>query len=140
LSAQPDQRAHHSTLPTYVAAVRAAVESDRPPLETVTGELRGGTDYANLLPGVLSARVYLKQRNAEVQALLESYAEPLAVFASIASGARYPAGELRHAWKTLLQNHPHDSICGCSIDAVHEENITRFARAGQVGGAAGERA
>src|SRR5262249_49232151 len=132
LSAQPDQRAHHSTLPAYVAAVRTAVEAGRPPLETVAGELRGGTDYANLLPGVLSARVYLKQQNAEVQALLESYAEPLAMFASIASSARYPAGELRHAWKTLLQNHPHDSICGCSIDAVHEENMTRFARARQV--------
>lgn len=31
-----------------------------------------------------------------------------------------------------MQNHPHDSICGCSIDAVHEENMTRFARATQV--------
>ena len=48
---------------------------------------------------------------------------------------RLPAGQLRHAWKTLLQNHPHDSICGCSIDAVHEENMTRFARARQVGDA-----
>jgi hypothetical protein len=48
---------------------------------------------------------------------------------------RYPSGELRHAWKTLIQNHPHDSICGCSIDAVHEENMTRFARARQVGDA-----
>src|SRR6185369_4818793 len=44
----------------------------------------------------------------------------------------YPAGPLTHAWRTLLQNHPHDSICGCSVDAVHEENRTRFARAGQV--------
>jgi len=135
LSAQPDQRAHHSTLPAYVAAVRAAVETERPPLETVVGELRGGTDYANLLPGVLSARVYLKQQNADVQSMLESYAEPLALFAAIASGHRYPAGELRHAWKTLLQNHPHDSICGCSIDAVHDENMTRFARARQVASA-----
>jgi alpha-mannosidase len=131
LSAVADQRATHSTLPDYVAAVRRAVERDRPPLETVAGELRSGTDYANLLPGVLSARVYLKQQNARVQMLLESYAEPLSVFAS-RLGARYPAGELRYAWKTLLQNHPHDSICGCSIDAVHEENMTRFARAGQV--------
>ena len=141
LSAEPDQRAQHSTLPAYVAAVRAAVETLRPTLETVVGELRGGTDYANLLPGVLSARVYLKQQNADVQTLLESYAEPLAVFASIvAPGFRYPAGELRYAWKTLLQNHPHDSICGCSIDAVHEENMTRFARARQVADAVCETA
>src|SRR3954468_9489831 len=143
LSSQPDQRAHHSTLPASVAAVRHAVEATNPPLEMVSGELRGGTDYANLLPGVLSARVYLKQQNADVQALLESYAEPLALMASQASptGAfAYPAGQLRHAWKTLLQNHPHDSICGCSIDAVHEENMTRFARASQVGDAVVESA
>jgi mannosylglycerate hydrolase len=134
LSAVPGQRARHSTLPDYVAAVRSSVEANQPTLETVVGELRSGTDYANLLPGVLSARVYLKQQNAQVQTLLEAYAEPLSVFASLV-GARYPAGELRHAWKTLLQNHPHDSICGCSIDAVHEENMIRFARARQVGDA-----
>ena len=128
---------------------------ERPPLDTIVGELRGGTDYANLLPGVLSARVYLKQQNAHVQTLLESYAEPLSVMAShraILGKSRhpetvvrpqaclYPAGQLRHAWKTLLQNHPHDSICGCSIDAVHEENMTRFARARQVGDAVVESA
>ena len=97
---------------------------------------------------MLSARVYLKQQNAHVQTLLESYAEPLSVFASHLAPAHphlaprtshlafsYPSGQLRHAWKTLLQNHPHDSICGCSIDAVHEENMTRFARARQVGDA-----
>ncbi len=139
LSAIPGQRARHSTLPDYVAAVRSSVEANRPDLETVVGELRTGTDYANLLPGVLSARVYLKQENAKVQTLLEAYAEPLSVFASLL-GARYPAGELRHAWKTLLQNHPHDSICGCSIDAVHEENMTRFARARQVGEAVADAA
>jgi 2-O-(6-phospho-alpha-D-mannosyl)-D-glycerate hydrolase len=170
LSAVPGQHATHSTLPQYVAAVRDFVESAGTSLETITGELRGGTDYANLLPGVLSARVYLKQQNAHVQTLLESYAEPLSMMASLASdvapqaavdprdlrrGAparvardhaglanafRYPAGELRHAWKTLLQNHPHDSICGCSIDAVHDENMTRFARARQVGEAVVESA
>src|SRR6266540_2682714 len=84
LSAIPNQRAHHSTLPYYVTAVRGAVESASAPLDTVSGELRSGEDYANLLPGVLSARVYLKQQNAHVQTLLESYAEPLSVFASLA--------------------------------------------------------
>ena len=148
LSAIPGQRAKHSTLPDYVAAVRTAVETGKPALETIVGELRSGTDYANLLPGVLSARVYLKQQNAHVQTLLESYAEPLSIFATCVAPPHpapshpatrtsfsYPAGQLRHAWKTLLQNHPHDSICGCSIDAVHEENMTRFARACQVGDA-----
>ena len=81
LSAVPGSAPSHSTLPDYVAAVRNAVEQERPPLDTIVGELRGGTDYANLLPGVLSARVYLKQQNAHVQTLLESYAEPLSVMA-----------------------------------------------------------
>ena len=131
LSTVPDQHARHSTLPDYVAAVRREVHTTEPHLETTVGELRGGEEYANLLPGVLSARLYLKQRNAHVQTLLESYAEPLAACASVL-GARYPDGALAHAWTMLLQNHPHDSICGCSVDAVHEENMTRFARAGQV--------
>jgi mannosylglycerate hydrolase len=153
LSAIPGQRARHSTLPDYVAAVRTAVATEQPQLEIIVGELRSGTDYANLLPGVLSARVYLKQQNAHVQTLLESYAEPLSVFATNLAPSHpapahaapwhpapgtafsYPSGQLRHAWKTLLQNQPHDSICGCSIDAVHEENMTRFARARQVGDA-----
>ena len=113
-----------------VGRARPARRSRRSPASCAAA-----TDYANLLPGVLSARVYLKQQNAHVQTLLESYAEPLSVFASLARARAIRAGELRHAWKTLLQNHPHDSICGCSIDAVHEENMTRFARARQVGDA-----
>jgi alpha-mannosidase len=123
----------HSTLPDYVGAVRTAV--NRPgkgvELEAVRGELRSGEDYANLLPGVLSARVYLKQANARIQALIEKRAEPLAAWARML-GTPYPDGELAYAWKTLLQNHPHDSICGCSVDRVHEENMTRFARVEQV--------
>lgn len=32
-----------------------------------------------------------------------------------------------YLWKRILENQPHDSICGCSIDAVHREMLTRFA-------------
>lgn len=132
-------RVSHSTLPQYVDGVRTAVQgqSHGTDLETVHGELRSGEDYANLLPGVLSARVYLKQANARIQALIEKRAEPLAAWARML-GTPYPAGELAYAWKTLLQNHPHDSICGCSVDAVHEENMTRFARVEQVARAVAE--
>jgi hypothetical protein len=126
--------ARHSTLPAYVDRVRRAIASTpAEALEVVHGELRDGEDYAPLLPGVLSARVYLKQANARVQRELERWAEPLSAFAW-SGGTPYPQAALHYAWKTLLQNHPHDSICGCSIDAVHEENMTRFARAGQVAG------
>jgi hypothetical protein len=33
----------------------------------------------------------------------------------------------------LLQCQPHDSICGCSIDAVHDEMRSRFAQVEQIG-------
>ena len=38
----------------------------------------------------------------------------------------YPHRYLELAWRHLLQNHPHDSICGCSIDQVHKDMEYRF--------------
>jgi hypothetical protein len=81
--------------------------------------------------GVLSARSYIKQANARAQLLLEQWAEPLALFASM-QRARHPSEELRHAWRLLLQNHSQPGMGGCAADMVHEENMTRFARAQQV--------
>ncbi len=43
-----------------------------------------------------------------------------------ALGQAYPAAELDRAWKLLLKNHPHDSICGVSIDDVHTDMEERF--------------
>ena len=39
----------------------------------------------------------------------------------------------RQAWRYLVQNHPHDSICGCSVDAVHKEMDVRFDWVEQIG-------
>ncbi|MBX7184356.1 MAG: hypothetical protein K1Y01_04345 [Vicinamibacteria bacterium] len=127
IGAQEGVAAALSTLPAYVEGVRSAVAAREIALEVVRGELRAGEDYSNLLPGVLSARTYLKKSNVRAQALLEKTAEPLALFAWLA-GEPHPTGVLAYAWKTLIENHPHDSICGCSIDEVHDENDTRFAR------------
>ena len=99
-------------------------------LQIRRGELRdvnrSGVLYSNfLLYGVASARIYLKQANHRAQQALERYAEPWSSVAWLL-GAPYPQGLLRQSWKYLLQNHPHDSICGCSIDPVHEQMMTRF--------------
>lgn len=120
-------RASLSTFPLYVDHVRSALAKSGVALEVVRGEFRAGEEYSNLLPGVLSARTYLKRSNVRAQALLEKIAEPAALFAWMA-GEPHPSGLLAYAWKTLIENHPHDSICGCSIDEVHDENDTRFAR------------
>ena len=121
-----------STLPAYVDTVRSALTAREVALPVARGELRSGEDYANLLPGVISARTYLKRSNVRAQALLEKTLEPIALFAWLA-GEAYPSGVLQYCWKTLIENHPHDSICGCSIDEVHDENDTRFARVLQAG-------
>ena len=135
LSETTGAQARISTLPAYVAAVRKRIErpggEGKPtPLECIHGELRAGEEYCNLLPGVLSARTYLKRENVRTQSLLERVAEPLTALAWML-GEEHPSGILNYAWRTLLQNHPHDSICGCSVDEVHDENMTRFARAQQ---------
>jgi alpha-mannosidase len=122
----PDIRFIHSDFPQYADAVRRAVPDG---LTVIEGELRSQrTDGWGTLVNTASSRVYLKQANQYGQTLLENVAEPLAALASALRAAPYPHALLRHAWKTLMQNHPHDSICGCSIDEVHREMTVRFAR------------
>jgi mannosylglycerate hydrolase len=117
-----DAKIIQSSLSDYVKKLREHVPED---LKIVRGELRGGFNYTFLLTGVLSTRMYLKQENEKAQTLLEKWAEP---FSSVAwmLGEPYPQEFLWQSWKYLLQNHPHDSICGCSVDAVHDQMMTRF--------------
>jgi alpha-mannosidase len=128
----------HGGLAELVAGVQAGIAASARPLPTIHGELRSGR-FAPVLPGVLSARMWLKQRNAAVETALERWAEPFAVLADLAEGStRAPGashrGFLRAAWRHLLQNHPHDSVTGCSVDQVHEEMRTRFDWADQIAG------
>ncbi len=86
----------------------------------------------DLLANVLSSRIHLKQRNVAIQELLERQAEPWAVCAETA-GHREIGQYFDLAWRHLIQNHPHDSICGCSIDQVHQEMLYRFDQSEQIG-------
>jgi mannosylglycerate hydrolase len=88
------------------------------------GELCGGR-IANLLPGVWSTRMPLKLRNRRCEALLEGWAEPWSALGR-ALGLADESAALRAAWRPLLQNQAHDSICGCSQDRVHEQMQARY--------------
>jgi len=99
-------------------------------LKRYEGEFRG-SKYHPLLSSVFSARMWIKQVNTECQSLLENWAEPFAAFAWM-SGQPYPQNYLWASWKWLLQNQPHDSICGCSVDEVHRDMIVRFNWAKQI--------
>jgi len=134
----------HGNLPMMIKAV----EETGPPEETGWGTLRGelrSSELAHLLAGVLSTRIGLKQRNSRCQTLLERWAEPFSSYASlllqstsVGIGQPRPAlgdpvGLLRLAWRYLLKNQPHDSICGCSVDQVHREMETRYDWCEQIG-------
>jgi alpha-mannosidase len=120
------------TLPQYLAAVQAYLQAypQVQPLQTLSGEMRS-SQYSHLLPAVLSTRMWIKQQNSATEHLLERWLEPLTAWAT-RCGMPHPRGLVRLAWQYLLQNHPHDSICGCSIDQVHRENSIRFAQSQQI--------
>jgi len=127
----PEIEIRHGTLPQFVAAVRAA----KPSLELRRGEMRSPA-RAHLLPGVFSTRTWIKQRNARCETLLEKWAEPFSALAALYDLEK-PTRDLPsltwQAWRYLIQNHPHDSICGCSVDAVHKEMDVRFDWVEQIG-------
>jgi mannosylglycerate hydrolase len=120
-AAEPGLDLRQAGLEEWVAAV-AAQELDLP---SWRGELRGGRE-AHLLSGVLSARGWIKRRDEQLQTLLAGRLEPLVALGRLRHGLPAPRGSLALAWRTLLANHPHDSICGCSVDEVHREMATRY--------------
>jgi mannosylglycerate hydrolase len=136
-----------STLPTYFREVRSHLASTQTHLPVVKGELRNPKRH-HLLPAVLSSRVWVKQRNHVVETTLERWAEPFAAWAealAVPSDARstltghlttprvqHPGALIEAAWRLLMECHPHDTICGCSIDAVYEETRPRFDQAEQI--------
>lgn len=109
-----------STLPEFMAFVKSHEDK----IQRFSGEFRR-SKYHNLLSGVYSTRVYLKQENERLQRKMERFVEPIASLSHL-FGKRYPAEKIRLAWKYLLKCHPHDDICGCSIDEVHEDMMQRF--------------
>jgi alpha-mannosidase len=125
----------HSSLEDYLDGLTAARDQIQ---LVVEGELREPALYPDpvdgqwLIPGVTSSRVRIKQANAACQSLLCQWAEPISAFADTALGLPYPQGYLNVAWKWLIQNHPHDSICGCSIDSVHDDMFYRFHQCEQI--------
>lgn len=130
-------RVEHSTLPDYLKAVRKELSAKAAGLPVIQGELRGCRRMP-LLPGMLSTRTWIKQRNHAAETLLERWVEPLAAFEAHLSPAAAPRlgnkpGLIRQAWRLLMENHPHDSICGCSIDPVHDEMKVRFDQVEQIG-------
>ncbi len=123
-AAQERYRVEIETLGTYLGR-----NGGGEGLLRVRGELRSAA-RANMLMGVTSSRIDLKAACARAERLLERYAEPLQAL----SGEPWPDALLRLAWSRVIQNSAHDSICGCSVDAVCEQVLARYAEAEQIAG------
>ena len=92
------------------------------------GELRWSYGYTWTLQGVHATRAPLKRLHAEAELALERMAEPLAALALWHAG-RDHRPLLANAWRTLLRSQFHDSIGGCTSDAVAQRVALRLADA-----------
>lgn len=127
-----NEHIHDYTLhPDSIFHYQNFVKNKNPIPEEIEGELRDNSRSA-ILPGTLSARLYLKRANARSTWKLNKLAEPLQAHLEYAGLISNRRNELNYIWKLLLQNHPHDSICGCSVDEVHDEMMSRFKQVDQL--------
>jgi mannosylglycerate hydrolase len=120
------------TLAEYAADTRQ--EDDGPRWR---GELRSSA-RANMLMGVNSARIDLKQATGRAERALERYAEPMQ--ALWGDPDAWPTAYLDLAWRRMIENSAHDSICGCSTDPVISQVLVRYAEAEQVAHGLADRA
>lgn len=121
--AVPDAKVHHCDL---LEAGRE-LEKYRGSLDVIEGEMnrtnKGG--FPDVITNTLSSYYTIKKANDECQNALEKVVEPMLALASMKNRAQNRKF-LQLAYKYLIQNHPHDSICGCSIDQVHKDVEYRF--------------
>lgn len=116
----------HSSFEEYIERLKQSLVPD---MQIIKGELRNQkTDGWSTLVNTASSRIYLKIKNDYCQTLLEKTLEPMGIFAF---DKKRHSDYLEFYWKMLMENHPHDSICGCSVDEVHKEMEIRFAKVEQ---------
>ena len=115
-----------TSLADHVAGRAAEVDATaegRAGLPAWTGEMRSGA-RTNVLMGVTSNRVDVRQRAARAERGLERVAEPL--WALFAEADAWPRAFLDEAWGLVVRNAAHDSICACSVDPVVDAVLHRY--------------
>ncbi|MGW1209301.1 glycoside hydrolase family 38 N-terminal domain-containing protein [Streptomyces sp. NPDC002499] len=92
---------------------------------TVTGELRSHV-RGNILPGVLSVRLGLKQRMAAAERVID-HAERMNALWS----GRDDSPFLSLAWHKIIESTAHDSVVGSGTDETCDQVAARLAEAAQ---------
>jgi mannosylglycerate hydrolase len=129
-----DRQRYHLHIGPLEEYLRGVPRDDLP---VVRGELRSGA-RANLLMGVASNRVDVKQAAARAERTLERVAEPLAALWLAHPDRWRPV--LAAAWLDVIRNAAHDSICACSHDEVVDAVMHRYAEATRLAQGVADRA
>jgi hypothetical protein len=100
-------------------AARARDAASGRDLPVVEGELRDSYGYTWTLQGTFGTRAAQKRRVARATRRLVRDVEPWLALARLLGRERASDAALLHAaWRPLLRCLPHDTLCGCSTDAV----------------------
>ena len=94
------------------------------------GELRSGA-RANLLMGVASNRVDVQAGRGPGRA--GARAAGRTPLRPVAAGRPTGRALLDVAWRHVIRNSAHDSVCACSVDEVVDAVLHRYAEARQIG-------
>ncbi|UDY37012.1 glycoside hydrolase family 38 N-terminal domain-containing protein [Dermatobacter hominis] len=125
----------------YELTIRSLAEhlADAPTghLPELHGEMRSGL-RANVLMGVASNRVDVKQAAARAERTLERVAEPLAALWLGEPERWLPVFDA--AWLDVIRNAAHDSICACSHDEVVDAVLHRYAESTRLAQGVADRA
>ena len=138
--AYPEHTFTKCDMKTYFDSVQSKLDS----LEKVTGCLydvaKSGVNQT-VLKNCASSLVDQKQDNFCCETALEKVVSPLNFHLANTDGkengkhyhtAAPYNGFFEEGWNLLLQNHAHDSICGCSVTATHLDTKNRFKHAREI--------
>ncbi len=98
-------------------------------LPVVKGELIETNESTSmrLVTHSISSYYPIKYENDMCEQLLEHRTAPALAMAKLL-GFKMESSFFRLAYRYLLKNQPHDSICGCSADVVHEDMLYRYSQ------------
>ena len=123
-------RDHDGAVALTVATLSEYISQYRPGesgLPEVTGEMRSHV-RGNILPGVISVRVALKQAMARAERMM---AEAENVAAQWSADPYQQFVDL--AWRKIVECTAHDSVTGCGVDESAAQVAARLAEATQIG-------
>lgn len=129
-------RVTRTSLRVWAQRFAAAAQSIETPV--VQGELRDSTGYTWSLQGTFGTRAQQKRLVARADRDLRHDVEPWIALAARRTRGTAPRGHgvmhasmlpqlLARTWTTFLRVLPHDTLCGCSIDAVADALEHRLA-------------